>query len=656
MPAQPFLALPRDAAGWPDFVRRRVDDGLGRARALVATVTDGETRGADQVIALVNEVDDELAGAGAIASLAAQAHPDREVRTLAEEGELQVRSYVNELNQDRAFFDVLARAADELGEFADEGGARLLRLKLRDARRAGVDRDEATRERLRELVEREVALGQEFARAIREDVRSIRITPDRLAGLPEDYVAAHPADEEGLVTVTTDYPDSIPFLKFALDAGSRRALTRAFLNRAWPANEATLRELLSVRAERANLLGYDGWPDFDAEVKMVGSGAAIAAFIDRIEKLARPGGERDRDALLERLRRDRPEAVGIDRADASFYLESLRREVYDVDAQDVRRYFPFVAVRAGLLAVTGRLFGLRYEPVDAPTWHEDVAVYDVYFAERDDREPIGRIYLDLFPREGKFKHAAQFELVLGLRREDGSTRPEGALLCNFSDGLMEHSDVKTLFHEFGHLVHHVVAGRQPFARFSGVATEWDFVEAPSQMLEEWAWDADVLATFARNGAGEAIPAELVGRMRAARDFAEASASCTQMFYAATSYYLHATLPAELAEAVDDLQRRYDVFDPVADTHFYASFGHLDGYSSAYYTYMWSQVIAKDLFSAFDPDDLFEPTVARRYRDIVLAAGGSRDAADLVEEFLGRPYSFDAFGQWLEAASHRSQPA
>jgi thimet oligopeptidase len=214
---------------------------------------------------------------------------------------------------------------------------------------------------------------------------------------------------------------------------------------------------------------------------------------------------------------------------------------------------------------------------------------------------------------------------------------------------MEHDDVVTLFHEFGHLVHHVLGGGQPWARFSGVATEWDFVEAPSQMLEEWAWDAQVLGSFATDEAGTPIPADLVGRMRAAQEFGKGYQVRTQMFYAATSYLLHRDRPADITAAVQQIQRKYDLFEPIPDTHFHASFGHLAGYTSAYYTYMWSLVIAKDLFSAFRADDLLDPAIAGRYRDEVLARGGSGDAADLVRGFLGRPYSFDAYAQWLDRA-------
>ncbi|MBA3265579.1 MAG: peptidase M3, partial [Nocardioidaceae bacterium] len=376
--------------------------------------------------------------------------------------------------------------------------------------------------------------------------------------------------------------------------------------------------------------------------KMIGSGDAIADFIERITEAAERPGRRDRDILLERMRQDRPDATQIDRADSTYYAELVRRERFRVDAQEVRTYFDFSKVRQGLLDVTGRLFGVRYTLVDAPAWHSDVTAYDVDLQG----ELLGRIFLDLHPREGKYKHAAQFSLVPGVAARQ---LPEGALVCNFSRGLMEHSDVVTLFHEFGHLLHHLLAGRHEWVRFSGVATEWDFVEAPSQLLEEWAWHADVLRTFASNDAGEPIPAELVAKMRAAHEFGKGYLARSQMFYAAVSFQFHTSSFDDLTEAERHLQSTYDVFPYVEGTHFHASFGHLDGYTSAYYTYMWSLVIAKDLLTAFDMENLFDTAVTTRYRDTILAAGGSRDAADLVRDFLGRPYNFDAFARWLNSA-------
>jgi thimet oligopeptidase len=648
-----LTALPLPTTDWEGWLASRCDGCLDEARRLVAVLTESPDpstpsdrqgrRSAAETLSLWNDLNLALRQAFAVASVLSNVHPDVEVRSRGERAEQDASKLETEIGLDRALYDVLA-ALDTRG--LDEEARRVHELTLRDFRRAGVDQDETVRTRLRELAERETAVGQEFAKNIRDGVRSVRVDPSALDGLPDDFVEAHPVGDDGLVEITTDYPDYVPFMTFCRDREARRALVTEFLNRAYPANERLLHELLELRREHAQLLGYDGWPAFDAEVKMIGSGAAIPEFIDRITEASGPAARRDVDVLLRRLQQDHPEATSVGGVDKTFYTEVLRRENFEVDSQEVRSYFDFVKVREGLLSVTGRLFDLTYVEVpDAPSWHQDVATYDVL--RGGDR--LGRIHLDLHPRPGKYGHAAQFDLAPGLR---GRELAEGVLVCNFSRTLMEHDHVVTLFHEFGHLVHHVLAGGQDWTRFSGVATEWDFVEAPSQMLEEWAWDADVLQSFATDAAGRPIPRELVAKMRAANDFGKGTYARTQMFYAALSYRLHQDVPDDITATMLDLQAAYDVFTPVPGTHFFASFGHLQGYGSGYYTYMWSLVIAKDLFSAFEREDMFATAVAHRYRDRVLAPGGSRDAADLVEDFLGRPYDFTAFRLWLD---HDEQP-
>ena len=632
--------MPDSPDGWGEWLNQRCGAELETARALVAAIKEARPTQASRLLTDWNEVEIALHNAMSAASLLSQVHPLEALRSQAEAAEQEGNQLVTDLGLDRDLYEIFA-AADPTG--LDEAATRVLRLTLRDFRRAGVDQDGPTRARLRELGDRELVVDQQFGKNTRDDVRHISVTTGQLAGLPQDYIDAHPVGPDGRVAISTDYPDTIPFMTFALDADARRALVLEFNNRAWPVNDAVLQELLGLRAEHAKILGFESWADFDAEIKMIGRGAAIGEFIDQITAAAEVSGRRDLAVLLERLRADRPEVNVVDRADSAFYSEVARRERFDVDAQQVRGYFDFAKVRQGLLDVTGRLFGLSYARVqDARSWHEDVAVYDVQLGGA----PLGRIYLDLHPREGKYKHAAQFDLVAGIRDRQ---LPEGVLVCNFGRGLMQHSDVVTLFHEFGHLVHHLLAGRHPWARFSGVATEWDFVEAPSQLLEEWAWDADVLRTFATNGAGEPIPVELVAKMRAGEDFGKGTFARTQMFYAALSYRLHIQPVADITAFVKEVQAAYDLFAQVEGSHFHASFGHLGGYSSAYYTYMWSLVIAKDLFSAFDREDLFAPETARRYRDTILAAGGSKDAAELVADFLGRPYNVEAFSTWLQEA-------
>jgi thimet oligopeptidase len=627
------LDLPE--SDWEAWLGRRCDEHRDRARALVEELKEGG-RDARSTLELWNDVNIALGNAFAVASLLSNVHPEESVRSRGEQAEQDLQKLVTEISLDRDLFEVLD-AVDETE--LDAGGRRVLALSLRDFRRAGVDQPDDVRARVRELAERETLVGQEFAKNIRDGVRTVKLDPEQLAGLPEDYLESHQPGADGKVVVTTEYPDYVPFMTFGKDRDARRALLHEYLNRAWPANEALLKELFELRHEHATILGYADWPSYDAEVKMIGKGDAIPEFIDRITDAADAPGRRDYALLLQRVQQDHPEVTAINGTDRAFYSEVLRRENFDVDAQQVRTYFDNTLVRAGLLDVTGRLFGVEYVAVDVPTWHEDVASYDVL----RDGERLGRIHLDLHPREGKYSHAAQFDLVPGIA---GRQLPEGVLVCNFSRKLMEHDHVVTLFHEFGHLLHHVLAGGHPWARFSGVSTEWDFVEAPSQMLEEWAWDADVLRSFATNADGEPIPAELVAKMRAAKDFGKGMYARTQMFYAATSYYFHRDRPEDLTATLRELQGKYDLFGYAPDTHFHAAFGHLHGYGSGYYTYMWSLVIAKDLFSAFDPEDMFDTEVSHRYRDRILAQGGSKDAADLVEDFLGRPYGFDSFEAWL----------
>ena len=622
-----------------DWLAARATTGLDRARRLVAELKEAPPGDALATLKAWNDVDIALGSVSSPASLFAEVHPDEAVRERADLAGQEVQKLATELGLDRELFEVFA-ALDPAGLDAD--AARFLDKTLRDFRRSGVDRDEPTRERIRAINERLTLLAQEFSKNIRNGVKSIQVAPERLAGMPQDWLDAHPADAAGLVTVTTDYPDAVPLRTFCADAEARRELTMAFLTVGWPANDALLHELFELRHELAQLLGYATWADYDAEVKMIKEGGAIPVFIEKIADAALASGQRDREVVLARMRTDVPDATTIDSADLAYYANVVSKEQLEVDAQLVRTYLDFTKVRAGLLEVTGRLFGLRYEPAaDAVVWDEAVAAYDVFRADGD--EPLGRIYLDLHPREGKYKHAAQFDLVTGVA---GRQLPEGVLVCNFSRGLMEHDHVVTLFHEFGHLVHHVLAGHQEWFRFSGVATEWDFVEAPSQMLEEWAWDAEILQTFATNAAGEPIPADLVGRMRKADDFGKGYLARTQMFYAAMSYWFHTERPADITARTRELQAQYSLFPYIEGTHMPCSFGHLEGYSSAYYTYMWSLVIAKDLFSAFDRSNMFDAQVAGRYRDRVLARGGSKDAADLVADFLGRPYTFDAYAAWL----------
>jgi thimet oligopeptidase len=636
------------SAPTPHTVITETRSAIAQSRAELASLLSVQgPRGEANTLLPNHRIQLLLSNAGHRAGLLSEVHPEKVVREAAETAVQEVSAYATELSLHRGLFEALASVPAE-GLAPDT--RRHLEHTLRDFRRAGVDRDEPTRARLKELADRAVRLGQDFDRAIREDVRAVLLRPEQLAGLPSDYVAAHPPGPDGRIRITTDYPDLLPFRQYAQDGEARRQLYLENSSRAWPGNERILKEILGVRAEQARLLGAPCWADYITEDKMSRSAQTVAEFLARVASVSEGPAARDVARLLERKRRDFPAATRVEDWEKAYYEQRVKQEQFAFDAQAVRPYFEFTRVRDGLLDITSRLFGIRYVPVqDVSAWHPKVESYDVF----EGGEKLGRIHLDLHPRPDKYKHAAQFPIVPGVA---GIQLPEGALICNFPDpevhspALLDHDDVVTLFHEFGHLMHHVLGGHQRWLGFSGVATEWDFVEAPSQMLEEWAWDPTTLRLFARHIETDApIPAELVERMRQANEFGKGAHTRHQVFYAELSLLLHSRDPAELdiTRTMIELQARYSPFPYVEGTHFFASFGHLNGYSAMYYTYLWSLVIAKDLLGEFQRHGLLDAQTALRYRDSVLAPGGSRDAADLVREFLGRPYGFEAFQAWLE---------
>ncbi|HZL99136.1 MAG TPA: M3 family metallopeptidase, partial [Planctomycetota bacterium] len=501
------------------------------------------------------------------------------------------------------------------------------------------------------LREELVEIGQEFSRNIAGDRRTVPLADGRagLAGLPEDWIAAHPEADDGSVTLTTDPTDYQPFMKYARDRGHREALYRAFMSRGTPANLDVLERMLARRHELATLLGFRSWADYATEDKMIKTADRAAEFIGRVTDLTTARMEREVAELLALAREERPEANEVRDWDRAHDMEQVRRRRFDFDGRQARPYFPYERVKAGVFEVAGRLYGLEIRPLPVRAWHPEVETYEL--AEQG--RPVARFYLDMHPRADKFKHAAMFDLVSGTA---GQRLPEATLVCNFprpegeDPGLLEPSEVTTFFHEFGHLLHHLLAGRQRWLAVSGISTEWDFVEVPSQLFEEWARDATVLQRFARHHAtGEPIPAALVERMRAANEYGKGINTRIQMYYAALAleYYRRDPAGLDTTEVARRLKARYVPFPHEEGTAFQASFGHLEGYSALYYTYMWSLVLAKDLLGAF-AGDLLDAGTARRYRRCVLEPGGSQDAEALVASFLGRPFAFDAFERWLAA--------
>jgi thimet oligopeptidase len=632
--------------GTPEAFTAACTADIERARAQVTTLKTLDARKDGRaVLGAYDEAMGALNASANRASLTREVHPAAAMRDAARECEQRVDSTNVEISQDRGVYDALS--AVDLSQ-ADAPTRYWMERTLLDFRRAGVDRDDATRARVKALNEELLKLGQQFGKNISEDVRTASFSPQELDGLPEDYRKAHPPGKDGKVVITSNYPDYFPFMTYAKSGKAREKLWRAYRQRAFPKNEAVLNQLIARRHELATLLGYPSWAAFTTETKMTRTQQAAADFIDKLAAATEGRAKQEYADLLARKKKDEPKATTVEPWDQDFYEDRLRAERFGFDSQAVRPYFEYGRVKAGVMDITSRLWGITYRPVtDAKVWHPDAEAYDVL----DNGTLLGRIYLDMHPRDDKYKHAAQFDLAAG---QAGKRYPEGVLVCNFArpGELMTHDEVETFFHEFGHLLHHVFAGRQQWSGITGIRTEWDFVETPSMLLQQWAANPRVLQEFARHHqTGEAIPAELVEKLRASREFGRALWARRQLFLAAVSLDYYSRPPGfDTTQALVALQKKLSPFrhEHRDGTHFQLAFGHLESYSAAYYTYLWSSVIAKDLETEFQKHGYLDRDTAMKYRHTVLEPGGSKPAAELVKDFLGRDYSFEAYRAYLDA--------
>ena len=622
---------------------------LTRARAQVAkllAVTGPRT--IENTLVPFNEAQRLLDMAGSQSGLMQEVHPDKATRTAAEKASQAVSAYATELSLNHKLFEAIS-ALDVSG--ADAPTQYLVKRTLRDFHLAGVDKDEATRAKITALNDSLVLIGQDFANNIRSDKSTVQCTVAELDGLPADYIAAHKPGADGRITLTVDYTDYLPAMQYAKSDDLRHRLYMAFQNRAWPANIGVLDRMRSRRFELAQLAGFPDWADYITADKMVGSAANARDFIDRVVTASSDRQAREYQQLLAFKQKTEPAATAVNFWEYQYLREQLRKADYNFDSQAIRPYLPYDRVKAGVLDIASKLFDVQFKRVyNVPVWHPSVECYELW----DGGKLAGRFYLDMHPRANKYKHAAQFGIRSGIA---GRQIPEAALICNLQGGkagdpgLCDFDDVDTFFHEFGHLMHTMFASHGRWSGIAGISTEQDFVEAPSQMLEEWMRSPEVLATFAKQyQTGEPIPADLVRQMNRANSFGKGLDVRRQMVYAGLSLGCYDKDPASVGtdELTSALVKKYQPFPFIDGTHFQCAFGHLDGYSAVYYTYMWSLVISKDLFSQFDKDHLLAPGVAKRYRDTVLAPGGSKPAAELVSDFLGRPFNEQAWKKWLDS--------
>jgi thimet oligopeptidase len=673
-----------------------VESHLSASRAAIAELLAVDsTRTVLNTLAPFDRASWHLRMAGSQSHVMFMVHPLATVRDAAQDLSQAVSAESVALSLNRDVYQALAALEGEAMTGEDAATRYYLERVLLGYRLSGVDRDEATRDQIRALADKMIMLSMTFSRTVQDDVRTVEVTdPNDLAGLPADYLARKGVRQDtsadgktnlvadGPVVITTDPPDLSPVMSYAGSRELRRKLYLAYNGRGYPQNRQVLLDLLVGREEMATLLGFRSWADLATVDQMMGSAANMRSFLDEVETASRDFASREFAELEAFVRERDPQALPLTLSDARFWEEQYRRTRYDFDSQSVRPYFPYEPVEAGILATAGKLFRVRFEPdPTAPVWDPSVKAFLVYDtaehlgpprldSETWEAKPLGRIYLDMHPREGKSKWFSECSLVGGVLDRN---LPEASLVCNFPQptendpGLMQYSDVVTYFHEFGHLMHEILGGRQRWAGQSGIATEGDFVEVPSQMLEEFFEDPDLLRTFAKHyQTGELLPYDVIARMTKAAAHGRALSTLTQVMYATYSMETHDRRAAELD--LDTLLRegydRFSRYEFVDGNYMYAAFTHLVGYTSNYYTYLYDKVMALEFFAEFarieetapamDAEgkgtqhaaELITSPVALRYRREVLEPGGSRPARDLVQAFLGRESSMDALRDWI----------
>ncbi len=632
------------------MANRRIDD--------IVSIPN-ERRTFRNTIAAMDDVLAELELGSNMTMFMAYVSTDAEERDRGQQAEEHYTNWLIDLGKREDLYEVIKAIADTNPELRGEE-RRLLDHTMRDYRRAGMTLSSKTRETLKEVQKELTRLSIEFEKNIREDETRVPLTREELSGMSEDYFAGLTRTGD-MYLLGMSYPEFIPIQDYCDNEATREKTWLAYKRRGGRQNVRVLERILELRAEHARLLGYAHPADYETEVRMAKNADTVLKFYDELRPLVRRKARLDYQEFVEAKRRHTGDyAAELEPWDFSFYEKLLKKEKYAVDSELVREHLPLDACIDGLFGITQSLYGLKYTDITERAraegrkfWHEDVKLYEVTDAATGGH--LGDFYLDLHPRENKYGHAAQWGLAQHKVWINGEvTKPLAALVCNFSKptadkpSLLTHEELETFFHEFGHCLHTILSeGR--FWQFSGTSVERDFVEAPSQMFENWVWDGDVLRSFARHHrTGAPFSSDLLDGMVAARYLGSGMLAERQFFYGLFDMTCHVRPDGKVdttALAHDLWGGRgegVELYAAVPETFFHAAFGHLTGYQAGYYGYQWSLVYACDMFQRFKELGMLDPDAGMYYRKNILAKGGSEDGLDLVRGYLGREPDMKAF--------------
>ncbi|ACC99083.1 Zn-dependent oligopeptidase [Elusimicrobium minutum Pei191] len=613
---------------------------LEKDLASVLAVPAGERTFENTVIAY-NKAFDKYGDSFGIAMFLAYVSPDQKLRDSATELQSKVSAYMVEVGTRKDLYNAIKEYADTNPKL-DVPEAKLLENMMIGFRKSGLHLPDDQLEIYRNLSRQRSENSINFSKNIRDNADFELVTREDLKGLPEEYINRLER-LEGFYKVTLNYPDYVPFMKNSESDSARRALEFKYLRRGGDENVKLLENSLDLRRQTASLLGYKTFADMKLEYRMAKNPKTVEKFLKDIEKKLKPYGKKEDKQLLalkeERAGKKDKNVYGWESA---FWSTLYKKINYDVDAEKIKEYFPADVVIDGMLESFGHLFGIEFKQVKIPVWHKDVRTYELI--DSATKQTVAYVYMDLFPREGKYKHAACFDLVDGHQKEDGSyQKPFTAIVANFNPpskdapSLLKHDEVETLFHEFGHVLHNALTTAK-YSGLSGTAVAGDFVEVPSQILENWAWHPAVLKKISKHyKTGEPLPDEIIEKMIKGKNVFSARAYQRQNFFAQYDMDLH-TSNKELDTTKEyfKLAKKITGVPVTPDTIPQASFDHImGGYDAGYYGYLWAKVIAEDMFSVFEKEGLDNPETGKRFRDEILAVGGTYEEQEIVEKFLGR---------------------
>jgi len=543
--------------------------------------------------------------------------------------------------------------------------ARLKKETLRQFRKNGLALPDDGLAVVRSLKEQLTKFEVEFTANLNNDTSSVLFSAAELDGVPKEALATFARVDDGLYRVTTKYPDYIPVMQNANNTGTRKRLYAAFVNRQADPNTRLLEEAICVRQQCAKELGYASWADYRLDGRMAKSTGKVLAFLEGLTDPLKEKIRHDLTALHTlKIELEPGAADRVEPWDLTYLTEQERKRRFALDNEEIRKYFPFERVVQGMFDRFGPLFGIRFSEVtDADVWAPGVKLYRVINAADD--QTLAYIYFDMFPRDGKYGHMMMVPLIAGRAAGTGYTVPVTAIVGNFrapsggAPSLLTHDDVEGLFHEFGHALHGSLT-RAPYASLSGSSVEWDFVETPSQALENWAWEPEVLDAISGNYANpdEKLPDDLRNRIIAARDLG-AGLKYTRMLVISTEDMAFHTAagPVDTTATADRIYEDLMGIPPLEGGHEPATIGHfMGGYDAGYYSYLWAEVYALNIFARFKKDGLSNAATGAAYRHRILEQGNMKDGEVLLNGFLEKDPSMDVFYERLQIRPPAADPS